>query len=72
MAFTFEQKKIATLKAKDAASSSFFTVAGVNASLTSADDTVAEVNKILAIGGLSAVANEFTELTIKKGAVDNG
>lgn len=72
MAWTFQQGYTATLKAKDANSNSSFSVGGVNATLSDPADAVNQLNKILNIGGQSAVVDANTKLTVTKGAIDNG
>ncbi len=69
MAFTFQPKTTATLTATLAGTTKQISVAGCNPDETSGDTAADQVNKVLAIGGKSVVADNRMVLTIKKGAV---
>ena len=70
MAFTFQQKKVATLTATLAGSYKQVNVQGDNPDAASADNAAAQVNQIFAIGGKSVVADSRMILDVKKGAVE--
>lgn len=70
MAFVFQDKPTATIKARSATSDETFTINGVNATVTDADNAVAQINKILAVGGKEIAADSYMSLNISKGAVE--
>ncbi len=72
MAFTFASKPVATLKAKSADSNTTYSYGGINKDIDTPDNAAAQLNKILAIGGLSVVADENMKLISTKEAVNNG
>ena len=70
MAYVFKGKPTGTLKAQSATSDIMYNIKGVNSSLSSATDTVIELNKFLEIYGVE-IADDNTSLTIvKEGAED--
>lgn len=70
MSFVFQQKPVATIKAMSATSTDMFTIPGVAATVTSADNAASQINKILAIGNKEIVADEYMSLTQTKEAVE--
>lgn len=70
MAVMFKDKPTGTLKAQSATSDVNYNIKGVNSALTSATDTVAEINKFLDIYGVEVAADENTSLTIIKEGED--
>lgn len=70
MAFIFQDKPTATIKARSATSDETFTINGVNATVTDADNAVAQINKILAVGGKEIATDSYMSLNISKGAVE--
>ena len=71
MAFTFQQKKAATLTATLANSTKSINIPGCNPDETSGDNAAAQTNKLLAIGGKAIVANSKMSLDTKKGAIES-
>ncbi|MBD3878230.1 MAG: hypothetical protein SR1Q5_00890 [Quinella sp. 1Q5] len=67
MAFNFVLKKTATLTATLAGTTNQLKIPGCYSGETSADNAVAQVNKILAIGGKAIVADNKSKLTVEKG-----
>ena len=72
MAWTFVTKPVATLKAKAADSNTVYSYGGINKDVDTPDNAAAQLNKILAIGGLSVVVDENLKLVNAKEAVNNG
>ena len=70
MALVFENRNVATLRAKSS-DGSFISLAGVNPTETSPSNIAAQVNKVLYIGGKSVVADTNMTLDQKKGAVED-
>lgn len=71
MAFTFQQKPVATIKAKEYDSQNTFTINGVTTDVTTPEAAAEQINKLYAIGGFSVGATGMTHTTVKE-AVDNG
>ena len=72
MAFAFVDKPVATLKAKSAASTTIYSYGGINKDIDTPANAAAQLNKILAIGGLSVVADENMKLISVQEVADNG
>ena len=72
MAFTFQNKPTATIRAKSASSTEILSIAGVNVTENSADTAATQINKLLAIGGLSIVADASMKRITTEEVVDNG
>ena len=72
MAFTFQSKPTATIRAKSADSTDILSVAGVNRNETSGDNAATQLNKLLNIGGLSVVADKNMKKIVTEEVTDNG
>lgn len=73
MALAFSTKPVATLKAKSATDSTVtYSYGGINKDVDTPDNAATQLNKILAIGGLSVVADTNMKLVNTKEVVDNG
>lgn len=72
MAFAFNFKPVATLKAKQFDSTEMHTFNGVTTANTTPENAAIQVNKLFNIGGLSIVADENMTRTIIEEVVDNG
>ena len=70
MAWEFDSKPVATVKAKTA-SGAFITMPGVTTASITPENAAAQINKILAIGGKSILVNEHMTRTQAEGAVNN-
>lgn len=71
MSFIFEEKPVATIKAKEADSQNTFTINGVTKNVTTPDAAATQINKIFGIVGKEVGASGMTHTTIKE-AVNNG
>lgn len=65
MAYAFKSQPTGTLKAQSATSDIIYNIKGINSSLSSATDTVLELNKFLDVYGVE-IADDNTSLTIIK------
>ena len=67
MAYTFEEKPVATIKAKIAGSTTEeISVGGVTTGTTTVDNAVAQINKILDIAGKSVQAGGMIRVRIEE------
>ena len=66
MAYTFEEKPVATIKAKIAGTTDEISVGGVTTGTTTVDNAVAQINKILDIAGKSVQAGGMTRVRIEE------
>lgn len=71
MAFVFNSKPVATIKAKDATSTDMYTIYGCTTATTTPVNAATQINKILDIGGLEIAADEYMSRTITEEVVDN-
>lgn len=71
MALVFENRNVAVLKVASSEGGSI-SMSGINPDDDSPTNLVAQVNKILAIGGKTAVADTSMTVERKKGVIDNG
>ena len=73
MALVFQSKYVGTAKLHDAANiKKTHTIPGVQHNAATPDIYEVQINKLLAIGGKSVVADEATQVTQVRGAVDDG
>ena len=74
MAFTFQSKPVATIKARSGAENStdYISMPGCNATDNSGDNAAAQINKLLTIGGMSVVADATMKRTVTEEVVSNG
>lgn len=71
MAFAFNFKPVATLKAKSSTSADMFTLHGVTTADTTPAIAATQVNKILSIVGKEVVGDEYMTRTIVQESVDD-
>ena len=73
MALVFQNKSVGTAKMHDAATGTkFFTVPGVAADISDPSTYETQINRLLAIGGKEAVADEHMVVSQVKGVIDDG
>lgn len=65
MSYVFKNQPTGTFKAQSATSDIIYNIKGVNSSLSSATDTVIELNKFLDVYGVE-ISDDNTSLTIVK------
>lgn len=70
MPYVFKDKPTGTLKAQSATSDIIYNIKGINSSLSSATDTVLELNKFLDVYGVE-IADDNISLTIVKEGEEN-
>lgn len=70
MAMVFQAPTVATIRAMSATSTKMFTIEGVTADTTTADNAATQINKLLAIGGKEIVADEHMYRTLKQEVVE--
>ena len=71
MAFVFQSKPVAQIKAQEFDSTKTFTINGVTKDVTTPDDAAEQINKLFGIAGLSVGASGMIHIEQKE-AVDNG
>lgn len=71
MAFVFQSKPVAQIKAKEYDSNTTFTINGVTRDVTTPDAAATEINKLFTIAGISVGASGMLHIEQKE-AVDNG
>lgn len=71
MAYSFETTPSATVKGRATTSTNSYSVKGINSSLSSVDETVEEINKVLNVFGKTMAADEYVKMTITKGAQED-
>ncbi len=71
MALVFQNKSVATLRAKSV-EGNFLSVPGVTPDETNPAVYPAQVNKILSLGGKAIVADLDMSVELKKGVIDDG
>ena len=71
MAYSFNFKSVATLKAKSATSTDMFTFQGVTTANTTPANAAAQVNKLLSIVDKAVVADNNMTRTIVEESVDD-
>lgn len=70
MAYTFEEKPVANIKAKLTGTNDEITVGGVTTGSTTPANAVAQINKILGIAGKSVVESGMIRVRTEE-AIDN-
>lgn len=71
MAFVFQSKPVAQIKAQEYSSTKTYTINGVTKDVTTPDAAAVEINKLFDIAGLSVGASGMLHIEQKE-AVDNG
>lgn len=71
MAYAFNEKPVAVIKAKLTGTDNDISVGGVTTGTTTPANAVAQINKILDIAGKSVVADGMTRIRYEE-AIDNG
>lgn len=71
MAYVFETKPVATIKAKTVGDSTVINVPGVTTASTTPTNAAAQINKILAVAGKEIGVSGMTRTQVEE-AVDNG
>ncbi|MBQ7454371.1 MAG: hypothetical protein IJS69_04905 [Selenomonadaceae bacterium] len=71
MAYVFETKPVATIKAKTVGDSTAINVPGVTTASTTPTNAAAQINKILAVAGKEIGVSGMTRTQVEE-AVDNG
>lgn len=66
MAFAFQSKPVATIKAIEADSSKNFTINGVTTDVTTPDAAAVQINKLFAIAGISVGASGMIHIEQKE------
>lgn len=72
MAYTFDEKPVATIKAKITGTSDTINIAGTNPNENSCDNAAAQINKVLNIVGNKTVQARGMTRTRNEEATDNG
>lgn len=71
MALVFQNKNVATLRAKST-EGNFISIPGVTPAESNPAEYPAQVNKILTLGGKAIVADLDMTVEMKKGVIDDG
>lgn len=71
MALIFQNKPVATIKAKSATGQTMYTINGVTQASTTPANAAVQINKILDIAGFAVAADENMTRTITEEVVDN-
>lgn len=70
MAMVFQAPTVATIRAMSATSDVMYTINGVTADATTADNAANQINKLLAIGDKEIAADEHMYRTLKQEVVE--
>lgn len=71
MAFVFQSKPVAVIKAQEADSTRTYTINGVTTDVTTPDAAAEQINKLYNIGGITVGASGMLHIEQKE-AVNNG
>lgn len=71
MAFVFNQKPVATIKARSATSSDTYTINGVTTANTTSANAAEQINKLLAVGDQAIAGDEYMSRVYVEEVVDN-
>lgn len=71
MAFVFNQKPVATIKARSATSTDSYTINGVTTAATTPVNAAEQINKILDIGGQEIAADTHMSRVYTEEVVNN-
>ena len=71
MAFVFNQKPVATIKARSATSSDTYTINGVTTANTTPANAAEQINKLLAVGDQAIAGDEYMSRIYVEEVVDN-
>lgn len=71
MAFVFNQKPVATIKARSATSSDTYTINGVTTANTTPANAATQINKLLAVGDQAIAGDEYMSRVYVEEVVDN-
>lgn len=71
MALIFQNKPVATIKAKSATGQTMYTINGVTQASTTPANAAVQINKILDIAGFAVAADEYMTRTITEEVVDD-
>lgn len=66
MAYTFNTKPVATIKAKQVGESADITMPGVTTASTTPDNAATQINKILAVAGREISANGMIRTQVEE------